>query len=104
MKKKNEEIEPKPIDIQKLNQKINEEIKQTFLIQDLLNSNEKENKIINKIIENVFLNQQDKISLDYLENKIKIHLNSITEQKNNIITNFANKYLGGGCMHLGSVQ
>ena len=102
--KKNEEIEPKPIDIQKLNQKINEEIKQTFLIQDLLNSNEKENKIINKIIENVFLNQQDKISLDYLENKIKIHLNSITEQKNNIITNFANKYLGGGCMHLGSVQ
>ncbi len=102
--KKNEEIEPKPIDIQKINQKINEEIEQTLLIQDLLNSNEKENKIINKIIENVFLNQQDKISLDYLENKIKIHLNSITEQKNNIITNFANKYLGGGCMHLGSVQ
>lgn len=36
--------------------------------------------------------------------KIVIHKESITKQKDTITTNFANKILGGGCMHGASVQ
>ena len=109
----NKMLENNPDYNNSLNQNINDELEGYFkkFIIDGRNddpleiiSNGQKNKNLLKITKEVFLNQKDEISLNYLKEKIKIHLDSITDQKNNIITDFANKYLGGGCMKLGSVQ
>ena len=114
------DFENKSIDNDYLNEQLNQEFNNYFKqisqisyygdgisktpIEIIENKNNIPNKYLKIITENLFLNNPNEVTLDYLESKTKIHIDSITEQKNNIITNFANKYLGGGCMHLGSVQ
>ena len=91
----------KNIDNDILCDELNKELNVNKMYSEIKENN---NKYLKQIIENVFLNKNEKITINYLKTKIKIHTNSITDEKNSIITNFANSYLGGGCMHYGNVQ
>ncbi len=51
----------------------------------------------------IFLSNKEEITLNTLI-QTNIHFDLITEQKECIITNFVNEYLGGGCMNEGNVQ
>ena len=97
----NKSFEEKNIDNDILCDELNKELNVNKMYSEIKENN---NKYLKQIIENVFLNKNEKITINYLKTKIKIHTNSITDEKNSIITNFANSYLGGGCMHYGNVQ
>ena len=96
----NKSFEEKNIDNDILCDELNKELNVNKMYSEIKKNN---NKYL-KEIENVFLNKNEKITINYLKTQIKIHTNSITDEKNSIITNFANSYLGGGCMHYGNVQ
>ena len=97
----NKSFEEKNIDNDVLCDELNKELNVNKMYSEIKENN---NKYSKQIIENVFLNKNEKITINYLKTQIKIHTNSITDEKNSIITNFANSYLGGGCMHYGNVQ
>ena len=97
----NKEYQNGELEKNKINYLLNEEFKEILSKNKFLDPNNYET--CNKIIEKVFLSNNEEITLNTLI-KINIHLDSITEQKECIITNFANKYLGGGCMNEGNVQ
>lgn len=82
-----------------MNNELNNEIK--LFLKSKLKPNEY--KMVKKIKEEVFIKNNEKINKELIE-KVKIHLLSMMEEKESIIVNFANKYLGGGCMNRGSVQ
>jgi hypothetical protein len=97
----NKELQKGEIEKNEINCLLNQEFKEILSKNGYLTLNDY--KACDTVVKKVFFSNNEEITLNTLIHT-NIHLDSITEQKDCIITNFANKYLGGGCMNEGCVQ